>query len=71
MFIQPDIFRFVQIKSPTVNEQASDKGGNLFFRCQGKEAGGRKIVGEEGRAEKGRQIAWLAIKKFEKSQVII
>lgn len=51
MFIQPDIFRFVQIKSPTVNKQASDKGGNLFFRCHFNEGEmGRET--EVGRSKK-------------------
>jgi len=55
VFTQPDIFGFVQIKCPTVNKQASDKGGNLFSRCHFKEremqrgGGGKVRARREGR----------------------
>lgn len=70
MFIQSDIFRFVQIKSPTVNEQASDKGGNLFFRCLFSAVWGGEIAGGERGKEKATPILLLAIKKFAKCKVI-
>lgn len=54
VFIQPDIFRFVQIKNPTVNEQASDKGGNLFLRCHFSQVWGGEIAERKG--EKGTPI---------------
>lgn len=55
VFIQPDISRFVQIKSPTENKQASDKEGNLFWRCHfNKRERQQKRGGERARRKRRR-----------------
>lgn len=58
MFIQPDISGFFQTKNPTVNEQASDKEGNLYFRChfsereRQQERGGERVRRKRRRAHR-------------------